>query len=122
MKNQNVRFKELIRQGQLLLNMSAQKLKDEYDELIRQIDNGTTQNTIEIRLNEENITLNCFINKQKQCRDVYFFFDKTEGEDAFINYLVDYFDYSFRKKVWLLDNCIVGIEEIEGIFSFHIYK
>lgn len=116
------RFKELIQQAQALLNISSQELENKYSELIQQIDKETNRNTIEIRLNEENITVTSLINEQKQCTDVYFFFDKIEDEDVFINFLVDYFDYSFKKRIWLLSNCVVKIREMKDILTFHFHK
>lgn len=92
LKNQNgiskERFKGLIEHAQALLNMSSHEFKDKYNELIRQIDKESTEHAIEVRLNEDKITICCLIDKQKRCTDVYFFFDRIEDEDVFIDYLI----------------------------------
>lgn len=126
MENKNTtsreKFKELLQQAQALLNMPSQKFEDKYSELTRQTDKETPEKTIEIRLHEEGMTINCLINKQKQCTDVYFFFDKTEDEDAFIDHLVDYVDYSFRKRAWLFVDCLIKTREIKDILAFYFCK
>lgn len=122
MENQNERFKELIQQAQSLLNMSSHEFKDKYSELIRQIDNESTGYAIDVRLNEDKITISCLIDKQKRCTDVYFFFDRIEDEDVFIDYLMGYVDYSFRKRVWSVFDCNIRTKEIKDILTFHFYK
>jgi len=115
-------FTRLIQETQVLLDMPSQEFKNKYNGLIECIDKGTGKNTIEIRLNKEEITISCLTNERKQCTDIYFFFDKIEDEDAFIDYLVDYFDYSFKNGTWLLTDCLVRTKEIKDITSFHFSK
>jgi hypothetical protein len=126
LKNQNgiskERFKDLIEHAQALLNMSPHELKDKYNELIRRIDKGFTEHAIDVRLNEEKITICCLVDKQKRCTDAYFFFDRIEDEDAFIDYLIDHADYSFRKRVWSVFDCNIRTKEIKDILTFHFYK
>lgn len=89
------RFKRLIQEAQALLNMSPQEFENKYSELFQHLDDRT----LEIRHNEDELTINCFTNEQNQCTDIHFFFDRIEDEDTFINHLVDHVDYSFRKRV-----------------------
>lgn len=50
-----------------------------------------------------------------------FFFDRIEDEDVFIDYLIDYADFSFRKRAWSVFDCNIRTKEVK-IFSFHFYK
>lgn len=126
MENQNrisqEKFKKLIFDAKALLYISPQEFKDRYNELIRHIDKKKTDNTIEIRPYEDEITINCLIDTQNKCTDVYFFFDKAKEENAFIDHLVECVDYSFRKGAWLLEDCIIKTREMDDILSFHFYR
>lgn len=116
------RFRKLIRQAHGLLGISPQELKNEYAGLLQRVDSGTSGKAIEIRLNKENVTISCLIDKHVYCTDIYFFFDRKEDKDAFLGHLVNCVDYSFRKGEWLLADCSIKTEKIKDILAFHFYR
>lgn len=68
--------------------------------------------TIEIRLEEEEITIYCTFNIQKKCSRVYLFPDNIEIIEGFIACFKESFDYDYLKNRWAISGNYVRFQGI----------
>lgn len=116
----------LISNASDVLNYSLTEIKKKYSEmpicLMEYIEKGIHENIFEIRFDDENATLSCGFDDNKQCNICYLFFDDIEVIDEYITYLNDRHDYDFMRSSWILSNCYMKIKITKDDRFFIFYK
>lgn len=122
----NEDFKNLIQHSTSMLDLSSSELKQRYAAyalcLMNYIEKETSENLIEIRFDKEKATVSCLLDEEGKCIDTFLFLDNTCDEDALIDYLVEAFDYNFKKGCWIASECYIKTKETEDCTYFYCFK
>ncbi|PXV62469.1 hypothetical protein CLV62_1199 [Dysgonomonas alginatilytica] len=118
-------FSELIKHAGSILWLSHGDIENKYVNypicIMKHIEKGVCEDIIEIRFDEQEVTLATTFDNDNICNLVLLFPDKIGDIDQIIIYLNDRFNYNYLKSHWLLSNCSVKIKKSkEGIvFAFY---
>lgn len=74
------------------------------------IENGKTDNIIEVRFDETGTTLSCSFNEGNMCDASFLFWDNIDEITDLVHYLNDCYEYDFIKSRWILPSCYLSIK------------
>lgn len=119
-------FLRIVESAAAMLSCTAQELKDEYADypicLLEYIENGVHENALEIRFDNECMAITSLFDGQGICDQSCISFDSPKDESSFIFYLVENYDYDYRKSVWKLPDCRLKAQETENKTIFCLMK
>lgn len=112
--------------GSVSVGLSQQELKNKFPdnpicfvEYYEKVDLGKI---VEVRFDEENVTLTCAFNNNEKCNSAYLFFDEHSNILDYMEYIKHTFAYDYLGCRWLLHNCFMTTKKIDGITGFMFYK
>ncbi len=112
---QNNKFKILIEHASSCLGKSDNKIKDTYKGhpicLMEYIEKDVPEHVIEIRFDNQGATISLYFDDKQSCNTVFLFFDSTQDEDSFIDYLTSSANYSYKCSRWELPKCFVKVSK-----------
>lgn len=88
----------------ILLKLSFSEIKRKYANfpicLMNYHEKGVEEKYIEIRFDEEELTVTCTFDEEGTCDCIYLFPDKDEPLKNFVNDLKEAYEYDFIKSRW----------------------
>lgn len=112
--------------GSISVGLSQRDIRNKFPdnpicfiEYYEKIDLG---NVVEVRFDEEKVTLTCAFNKEQKCNSAYLFFDEHSTVLDYMEYIKNTFAYDYLGCRWLLHNCFMSTKKIDGITGFMFYR
>lgn len=122
-------YSKIIEQASSLLKLSLSQIKEKYLNyplcIMDYIENDIHEKSIEIRFDEEKITLTCTFNENGNCDVTFLFADNDRIIEDFVGYLTEHYDYCFLKSRFILGNCYLKVKELKeqrSNISFVFYQ
>lgn len=116
-----VNYSYLLQEITAFFNLSLQEIKKKYADyplcLMDYFEAGIEEKSIEIRFDQEGITITCEINNDSKCQFVYLFPDKNEFAEKFVLFLKDTYDYDFIKNRWIASGFYITVKKIDRLSS-----
>jgi len=106
---------DIIGHASSMLNLSLFQIKEKYSDypmcLMEYIEKEEHEEGIEIRFNNDKVTMTCIGNDKKECISVYLFPDNNGFIDDIVGYSKSNYDYSYLKSRFILDSCFMKLKE-----------
>lgn len=119
MNNNKTNYTDLIKSANSLLNLSLQKIKEDYRSfpicLIEYQEKDIHRKSIEIRLDKDDLTITCLFDSDDICRWVYLFTDKKETTESIISFLKDSYTFDYNKNRWIIPRSYVRIKGLNNL-------
>lgn len=126
LKEKETMYFRLTNLGSILIGLSLKDIKNKFPDnpicFIEYYEKIELGNIVEIRFDEEKVTLTCTLNKEKICNSTYLFFDEHCDVLDYMEYIKNTFSYDYLGCRWLLHNCFMTTKKIDGIIGFMFYK
>ena len=104
------------------LNLSMREIRKKYKNkpvcLMRYIEDNVDEKLIEIRFDEEQITISCTFDMKGKCDSAHLFLDRNEMVEEFITYLKACYDYDYIKNRWILPRHYVKLKETNRLENY----
>lgn len=111
----------LLQQITSLLNLSLPEIRKKYVNypycLIDYFDKDKVEKSIEIRFDDENLTMTCLFSSEDKCQLVYLFPDKMEHINGFILFSETTLKYDYFKNRWTTSGCYIQARAITHLSS-----
>lgn len=126
LREKETMFFRLTNLGSVLFGLSQQEIKNKFPDnpkyFIEYYEKINFGNIIEIRFDEEKMTLTCTFNKEEKCNSAYLFFDEHSDVLDYMEYINNTLAYDYLGSRWILHNCFMTVKKIDDINSFMFYK
>jgi len=110
-------FACLLGKHSVLLNFSVAELKECFTEYLvivtEHIEKGISEKSVQIRFNEDELTITCTFNDWGKCDCVCLLPDKRETAAEFWNYLKWIYGYDEKEERVETEFCLVHFREVE---------
>jgi len=102
-----------------LFNLSLPEIKKKYKGypicVVDYSEKGKEEKSIEIRFDEEEITITCLFNTEEKCNFIYLFSDNDETIEGCISYFKDTFEYNYIENRWTTPHCFIRVKETKRL-------
>ena len=111
-------FACLLCRHSVLLNFSVAELKEYFTEYLvivtERIEKGITEKSVQIRFDEDELTITCTFNDWEKCDCIRLLPDKNDTVAEFWDYLKWIYGYDEKEGRIETDFCLAEIREVEG--------
>ena len=126
LKEKETMYFRLTNLGSITVGLSQQDIRNKFPDnpicFIEYYEKIGLGNVVEVRFDEEELTLTCTFDKEGKCNSAYLFFDEHSNVLDYMEYLKNTFTYDYLGCRWLLHNCYMTTKMIDGITGFMFYK
>lgn len=109
-------YADILQQTENLLNCSYQEIKSKYAGYphceTTYFEKDMKDKSIEIRFDEQEISMTCTFNPEQICDSIFLFPDKVENNYDLITYLEEAYNYNFIDTMWFKSNHYIKIKKI----------
>lgn len=113
----------------LLLQLSFSEIKRKYANfpicLMDYFEKDIKEKSIEIRFDEEELTVTCTFDEKEACDLIYLFLDKDEPVKDLVSDLKEAYEYDFIKSRWVASGYFIKVSEVSRCLNdicFLVYK
>lgn len=126
MINEGNKFEMLIEEICATLSLSYNTLKEKYKDypicLMEYHEKEKNKRAIEVRHDDQLSTITLFFDDENNCYGIFLFFDHTNDEDLFIEYLNKDTEYDFKRSCWKMIDCYLKVKPSKWETAFYFYK
>ena len=109
-------YADILQQTENLLNCSYQEIKSKYEGHphceISYFEEGLKDKSIEVRFDDQELTMTCIFNSDSVCKSIFLFPDKEEVNHKFIAHLTEVYEYDFINMIWIDSGFYIKIKRV----------